>query len=128
MDKELICLDTSILIDYFRKKDKSKTKLVQLSEYYSFAVSVIVKFEILTGINNNQKQFWESLFDKFKILQLSEMDVEIAASIFRSLIKQNRIIGLKDILISSSAISNNLPIATFNIKEYERIEKLKLIY
>ena len=128
MDKELICLDTSILIDYFRKKDKSKTKFVQLTENYSFAVSVIVKFEIFTGINVIQKQFWEVLFDKFKVLPLSEQDVEIAASIFKTLVKQNKIIGLKDILIASSAISYNLPIATFNIKEYERIETLKLIY
>ncbi len=128
MDKELICLDTSILIDYFRKKDKSKTKFVQLSSSYSFAVSVIVKFEILTGSNGSQKQYWESIFENFKVLPLGEKDVEIAASIFRSLIKQNRIIGLKDILIASSAISYHLPIATFNIKEYERIETLKLIY
>lgn len=32
MDKELICVDTSVLIDYYRKKNKSKTKLVELSK------------------------------------------------------------------------------------------------
>jgi len=128
MDKELICLDTSVLIDYYRKKDKSKTKFVQLSEQYSFAVSVIVKFEILTGINANQEEYWVKLFDNLKVLPLGEKDVEIAATILRSLIKQNRIIGLKDILISATAITNNLPISTLNINEFQRIENLKLVY
>ena len=67
MGKELICLDTSILIEYYRKKNKSETKFVQLSKNYSFAISVIAKFEILTGINENQQEFWEQVFRKVKI-------------------------------------------------------------
>ena len=43
MDKKLICLDTSILIDYYRKKNKEKTKFVELSKSYKFAISVITK-------------------------------------------------------------------------------------
>lgn len=31
MDKEPVLLDTSLLIDYYRKKDKDKTQLVKLS-------------------------------------------------------------------------------------------------
>ena len=31
MDKEIICIDTSVLIDFYRKKDKGKSKLVELS-------------------------------------------------------------------------------------------------
>lgn len=127
MDKKLICLDTSILIDYYRKKNKTKTKFVELSKSYKFAISVITKLEILTGIREEQRDFWTKIFSKIQIIPLHEKDVEIASEIIQSLTKRNKIIGLKDILIASSAIANNLKIATLNIKDFERIEKLNLL-
>ena len=127
MDKDLICLDTSILIDYYRKKNKSKTKFVQLSEKYSFAISVITKLEILTGINENQQEFWTHIFEKLKILSLDQKDVEIAAKTIQTLTKRNKIIGLKDILIASTAIANDLPLSTLNLKDFRRIESLRIV-
>jgi len=43
------------------------------------------------------------------------------------LTKRNKIIGLKDILIASTALTNNLKISTLNLKDFERIEKLKIL-
>ena len=127
MDKKLICLDTSILIDYYRKKNKSQTKFVQLSENYSFAVSVITKFEILTGINEKQRDFWTHVFSNLRIISLGEEDVEIGAQIVRTLKNRNKIIGLKDILIASTAIANDLPISTLNLKDFKRIDNLVIL-
>ena len=36
MDKNRICIDTNILIDYYRKKNKEKDKFVQLSKKIIF--------------------------------------------------------------------------------------------
>ena len=127
MDKELICLDTSILIDYYRKKNKSKTKFVQLSKDYNFSISVITKLEILTGVRKEQRDFWDKIFSRIKILPLNEQDVEIASEIIQTLTKRNKIIGLKDILIASTAISNKLRISTLNLKDFERIDNLKIL-
>ena len=127
MDKTPVCLDTSVLIDYYRKKNKSKTLFVQLTENYIFAISVITKFEILTGITDNQRDFWTQLFSHFEIIHLGEKEVEIAANIVRDLRKRNQIIGVKDIFIASTAIANNLPIATLNLKDFKRVENLKII-
>lgn len=44
MEKQIICLDTSVLIDYFRKVNKSKSFFYELTkEYDLFAVSAIKK-------------------------------------------------------------------------------------
>lgn len=128
MDKKLICLDTSILIDYYRKKDKSKTKFVQLSKKYSFAISVITKLEILVGSTKEQETFWVEVFEMMKIIPLSENDVYIAAETIKFLKKKNKIIGLKDTLIASTALSNELELSTLNIKEFSRIEGLRLVH
>ncbi len=127
MDKERICLDTSVLIDYYRKKDKTKTLFVTLSYKYSFAISVITKLEILTGIVENQKIFWNNIFENLEIIPLNEDDVEIAAEIIRNLTKRNKIIGIKDILIGATAVSKSMKLATLNKKEFVRIENLELV-
>jgi tRNA(fMet)-specific endonuclease VapC len=127
MDKELICLDTSILIDYYRKKNKSKTKFLELSRKYEFAISVITKFEILTGSNPQQIEFWNTLFNRITIFPLLEKDIEIASEIFKTLMKRNKIIGLKDILIASTSLANGLKISTLNVKDFERVDNLKII-
>ena len=121
MDKELICLDTSILIDYYRKQHKSKTKFLQLSTQYNFSISVIAKLEILAGINPEQKDFWKEVFQNIEVFPLMEKDVEIAAEIIQTLTRKNKIIGLKDILIASTAIASNLRLATLNMKSTLKI-------
>ncbi len=127
MDKEIICLDTSVFIDYYRKQKKEKTVLVELADNYDFAISVITKLEISVGISSGQNQFWDSIFQKLTILPLSESDVDTASNIIQTLKKANKIIGLQDILIASTAISNNLRLATLNLKDFERIDNLKII-
>lgn len=64
MDKEIILLDTSILIDYYRKKNKANSKLVTLSKKYDLSISVITRLEILTGINKKQEDFWSNVLMK----------------------------------------------------------------
>lgn len=69
MADELICLDSTILIDYFRKTKKENSFFFELANQYStFAVSIITEFEILSGSNQNQnqKEFW----DKFSNMSL----------------------------------------------------------
>jgi len=77
MAGKIICLDTSILIDYFRKKNKGKTFFFKLAREYRFAISVITKFEILNGSDEDQKEFWNQLFSRFRIIPLDEREVEI---------------------------------------------------
>lgn len=127
MAKELICIDTSILIDYYRKKNKSKTKLMELESDYKFCINVITKFEILVGVKKEQCDFWEQLFSNIEIFPLTEEDIEIASETIKTLKKRNKIIGLKDILIASTAISRNLKFSTFNLKDFERIDRLQIL-
>jgi tRNA(fMet)-specific endonuclease VapC len=127
MDKEIICVDTSVFIDYFRKQRKDKTLLIKLSEEYDFAISVITKLEISVGIGKGQSDYWDNVFNKLTILPLTETEIDKASLIIQSLRKDNKIIGLQDILIASTAIVNDLKFATLNLKDFERIKELKII-
>jgi predicted nucleic acid-binding protein len=41
--------------------------------------------------------------------------------------KRSQLIPTDDILIAATAISNNLPLATINVKDFSRIENLSLL-
>ena len=59
MASKLILIDTSVLIDYYRKTDKANSTLISLLRRgFTFAVSVITKYEIYSGATLNQINFW----------------------------------------------------------------------
>ena len=62
MEDKIILVDTSILIDYYRKTDKEKSAWIALvRKGYSFAISVITKYEIYSGATQNQLTFWSTV-------------------------------------------------------------------
>lgn len=59
----MILIDTSVLIEYFRKQDKTKTLLYELAGQYSeIHVSTITKFEIWVGNRPQQSDFGKTCF------------------------------------------------------------------
>ena len=128
MVKETILIDTSLFIDYYRKQKKELTVLVKLSEKYNFAISVITKFELLVGtFTKEQYSFWNNIFNDLTVFPIADKEVERSAEIVKFLRKNNKMIGLQDILIAATAIENNLEIVSLNYKDFIRIPDLKLL-
>ena len=124
---EMICLDSSLLIDFFRKKKKEKSAFFRLSEERdSFAISVVTYFEVLVGCSDDVRSYWREFFEDFKILPLSSKCVEIAVKIDDDLRRRNKRIELPDLLIAATAITHDLPLATLNLKHFERISLLNI--
>ena len=128
MADKVILVDTSILIDYYRKTDKEKTIWLSLvRKGYSFAASAVTKFEIYSGATNSQQEFWDKVFHSILVLPFDESSVNSAVSINNNLKKRRMKIAIADLFIAATAISNKLPIATLNRKHFERVDALKLI-
>ena len=128
MKSEIICLDTSVLIDYYRKTDKQNSFFFQLTQTYPLsAVSFITEYEIMIGSNHIQDIFWLSFFDKVTILPFTREVNKIAVEIYRQLKAGNKLIEIADILIATTALANDLKRATLNKNHFERIKEIKLI-
>ena len=128
MADKVILVDTSILIDYYRKTDKEKTIWLSLvRKGYSFAASAVTKFEIYSGATDSQQEFWDKVFQSILVLPFDESSVNSAVSINNNLKKRRMKIAIADLFIAATAISNKLPVATLNRKHFERVEALKLI-
>lgn len=128
MESEISCLDTSILIDYYRKTDKKNSFFFKLTAAYQiFAVSVITEYEIMIGSSQDQHIFWNPFFDKVTILPLTREGGKTAAEIYRQLKSENKLIEIADILIAATALANGLKLATLNKNRFERVYGLTLI-
>ena len=128
MENQIALLDTSILIDYFRKKDKSKTVLFKLqANYQSFGVSSITVFEIYAGAYDSQLVFWDNFFKDIHVIPFDANIALLSAKIDLQLNRSNRRITNADLFIAATAIYNNFHCATLNKKHFERIDDLQLV-
>ena len=128
MDRTLICVDSSVFIDYFRKQQKQKSWLFELTNTYDFAASVITKLEIFSGTTDEQALFWRQVFQRVRLLPLEEVVIDDVIHIIKTLRAQNQMIELADILIAATALTHHLPLATLNQKHFARIASVTLLF
>jgi tRNA(fMet)-specific endonuclease VapC len=129
MAKEVVLLDTSVLIDYFRKSDKTNSILFKLSQnpHYQFAVSSITTYEIYTGVSSSQQQFWDDIFKTLQVIPFNNETAHIAVELAKQLKVTRKQIDLPDLFIAATALQAKAKIATKNKKHFERITALQLI-
>ena len=128
MAEEIILIDTSILIDYFRKTDKANSKFISLVRRdFAFKISAITEYEIYSGSTNTQQAFWNKLLESIDVMSFDTDVVKAAITINNRLKTKRKQLAIADLFIAATAISNNLSIATLNKKHFERIDDLVLI-
>lgn len=123
----MILLDSSVLIDFFRKKDKEKTLFYSLAKDYEvLSISSITYYEIGIGNRKSHFDYWEKLCENLRILPFDKGCSDIAITVYLNLLKDNKMIDLADVLIGATALTHNLPIATLNEKHFNRIKGLEI--
>jgi len=128
MADNIILIDTSILIDYFRKSDKANSKLISLVKSgYNFQISSVTEYEIFAGATIMQKNFWLELLENIVVLPFDKIAASVAVEINANLKLKRKQIAIADLFIAATAISNNIPIATLNLKHFERIDDLQIV-
>jgi len=126
MERKRILIDTSILIDHLRKKQKDKTIFFELAKQYDCSISSITGFEFSVGSSPQNREFTQKLLSILTVLSFNSACVQIAVDIYGNLKAKNRLISLPDIFIAATAIANSLPLQTLNLKHFMRIGNLKL--
>lgn len=126
-DKKLM-IDTTILIDYFRKTEKANSKLVlHFKRFDHIYISSITQFEILNGAPKTQVQFWDDFLEKFTIISFDSQAAKSAARIVAQLKSKRKTIDKPDLFIAGTAVAHGLTLDTLNMKHFEDIESLELL-
>lgn len=129
MATERILVDSSLIIDYFRKKIKSKSFLYKLFQRNStLYISTLTIYELLCGTKTEQlRKDTEKMFALFNIIEFGTIEASKAANLYKQLKQKNQIIETIDILIAATALSQSFPLATLNKAHFIRFNELELI-
>ncbi len=128
MADKIVLVDTSILIDYYRKTDKENSVWVTLvRQGFSFAISAVTKYEIYSGATANQLGFWDKIFQAINVISFDEIVVDTAVTLNSALKRKRKQVDIADLFTAATAITHNLPFATLNRKHFDRIDTLNII-
>lgn len=126
-DKKLM-VDSTILIDYFRKTDKNNSRLVRhFKNYDRLYVSSVTEFEVINGSTPAHLQFWNQMLLKFTILDFDSMAAREATEIVRQLKTKRKSIDKPDLFIAATAVVHGLTLDTANRKHFVHIDSLDLL-
>ena len=126
-DKELM-VDSTILIDYFRKTDKNNSRLVShFKEYDRLYISSVTEFEVINGATPAHLDFWNQMLLRFTILNFDSAAARKAADIMRQLKTKRKSIDKPDLFIASTAVVHGLTLDTINKKHFMHIDSLDLL-
>ena len=127
MENRRVLIDTSIVIEYLRSQNRKISTFVKLFKDNELCLSTISIFELYNGATTESKrQDIETLCGELEIIDFDSNIAKTASVIYRDLRSKNKQIEFRDILISATAMQYELPVATLNIKHFERIENLQL--
>ena len=129
MNKPLnkILLDTSIIIDYLRIRNKNSTILKYLADKnYKLFISIISHTELYAG-----KNIWkEAVARKELELVLSGLEIlnlDKTISIKAGKIRSEYNLEITDSIIASTALSYKLKLATLNVRDFKDIKAIQLL-
>ncbi len=126
-DKKLM-VDTSLLIDYFRKTDKQNARLVShFKNYGQLYISSITEFEVMNGAKPLHVKFWNGMLTMFLVLDFDSKAARQAAEITARLKTKRKSIDKPDLFIAATAVVNGLPFDTLNLKHFAHIDNLLLM-
>lgn len=127
MEYNRVLVDTSILIEFFRKKNRKKSVLYKLQGECDIYVSAITEFEFLAGIKEENIVSIKSFFGNLDVIDFDSRASVLASSIYKDLKSKNQMIEFRDIFIGATAIAHGLPLATLDKNHFQRIDNLELI-
>ncbi|MCW5924703.1 MAG: type II toxin-antitoxin system VapC family toxin [Saprospiraceae bacterium] len=127
MENQRIVIDTTLFIEHLRSKDKSKTTLFKLSSTGLRYVSSVTVYELFAGATDASKMASVRYeLQGLLILPFTTEIAEKAGEIFRDLRSRGQMIEATDIFIAATALVDNLPVKTVNIRHFSRVQGLLL--
>jgi len=127
-----ICVDTDIIIDYFRGREPGKSAFLSWGKKSEVLITSITAFELLLGANLSSKRQKriievESLLNQHEILAFARNDANEAAKKGAEFKAKGATVEIRDLLNASICLSRKIPILTRNKTHFERIKELAVI-
>ena len=104
----MILLDSSVIIELFRKKDKKKTMFYDLSQSHpDICISAITFYEIGIGNRNAHVEFWSAFTENLSVLPFDKACSLFAVEIYSDLLGYCRCPSYPDSNIKQEAFQSD---------------------
>lgn len=121
-----ILIDTSIVIDFLHVKDKNDSLLFRLiDKKIPLSLSIISHAELYSGKSVWKNKKAREELEEF-LSQLTVLPVSTKISMRAGKIRSEKGTNLLDVFIAATALEENIPLATLNVKHFQNILGLKL--
>jgi len=128
-----VILDTSVLIEAERGR-LDIDRFINGREGQPFGLSVITVAELVHGVYRADSEkrrikrsaYVEQVIELFPIYPFGIEAARVYAQLWATLLRQGVQIGAHDLIIASTAIALGFSVATFDKRDFERIEGLEL--
>lgn len=122
-------LDTNICIHYFKGQFGLKDKIEQIG-FQKFAISEITLAELIYGAEKSLKKdqntkVVENFAERITIIPIFD-SIKIYGREKARLKQSGTIISDLDLFIGATAIVNDMILVTRNVREFERMENIKI--
>ena len=124
MAKNLIIVDSCVLIKAFRKDATAINDLKAISGYTAY--SVITQLELLIGANTiAKKETVNKIFESYYGIPLNTAISAKAIALMQKYVSGQQIISVPDCLIAATSIITGYSLLTYNKKDFDFIEGIK---
>ena len=128
MDSRRICVDSDVVIDYLRGKNRFQDVLPSAIEKYDCYIAPISAYELYYGgYYSGRLNKVEDVLDLLRLLDCPRASIRKSAEIHAKLSKTGNSLDVKDILVAGTCIYFNIPLLTRNVDHFRRIEELSLV-
>ena len=124
-------LDTNTVLDYFKGKGSVAKNLLAVPPS-EVGLPAIVAYEVWVGVLGSQnvrrrQTQYEQFLAHVEVLAFDAAVSRRAAELRHALEKRGEGIGPLDTLIAATALAQNATLVTRNVREFGRVEGLKVI-
>jgi predicted nucleic acid-binding protein len=128
--KEHVICDTDVIIDYLNinsiRYSSTQNNLENVIGIDNVFLSAVTKMELIMGATNKQDLIKVNKnVDLFSVLIINEDITELAISLLQNY-RLSHGLSMPDSLIAATALMADLPLFTYNVKDYKFVKNLKL--
>ncbi len=124
-------IDTNILIQLERETRKgmsgAATGFFESLTETRICITPTIAGEIACGSSMSGREVWERFLLPFELLPINAETAWHYGVQYRDLARRGQLIGTNDLWIAATALAHELPLATGNAREFERIRELSVI-
>ena len=123
--------DTNVLIRLERELKKGETgpvtEFLEKLPQGRICITPTIAGEFCSGISMADRRLWDEALAPYEMLEITSETAWIYGVVYRDLSARGELIGANDMWIAATALSHGLPIATGNVREFEKVSRLIVV-